>query len=231
VTVTTKITIPMANLTKMIGFAGHAASDDRFGPTVLTAVQFFAGPGDQHVPHFTHRTFDEDKRTVPMLTAAATDRYRLAWASAECTVEGVPESFMVSAAALRSMVRGFPAMGSGRNKRSYDVVIEVLEKSAVRFTVADEAADYEQSTTLARVGGTFPNLSRVLRFGHDQMKPEHFAVSPSFAEQMFAAYSRVHRRREPVAVSITGDNLPVRFSMPTDGEVRASGMLMPVKGD
>jgi hypothetical protein len=224
----TKITMPMANLMKMIGFAGHAAGDEQWLPT-LACIQFTAGPGEDHIPHFGHRTFDEDKRTAPLLTAAATDRFRLAWASSECVIEGKPDTFMVTAAALRSMVRGFPAMGSGKNRRSYDVVIEVLEKSAVRFTVADEADDYEQATTLAVVGGTFPNLGKVVRFGHEQMKPESFAVNPTYAEQMFAAFARVHRHREPVAVSITGDNLPVRFSMPTDGEVRASGMLMPVK--
>lgn len=226
----TKIVIPMTHLQQLIQFTGHAAAEDKYGLPALSCIQFTAGPGEEHIPHFEHRTFTEHRLDTPLLTTAATDRFRLAWASAQCKVEGDPATFMVTAVALRSMVRGLPAQGSGRNKRHFDVTIEVLEKSAVRFTVADEGTGYEQSTTLATVEGPFPKLEKVLRFGHEQMKPESYAVNPTYAAQMFDAFARVRPYRGvPVAVSQTGDNLPVRYSMVNDTEVRASGMLMPVK--
>jgi hypothetical protein len=220
----------MTHLMQLIRFAGHAAAEDKFGLPALACIQFTAGPGAEHIPHYEHRTFAEHRLDVPLLTAASTDRYRLAWASAGCTIEGDPVSFMVTAKALRSMVRGLPAQGTGRLKRHFDVTIEVLDKSAVRFSVDDEATAYRQSTTLATVPGDFPKLVKVLRFGHEQMKPECYAVNPAYAAQMFDAFSRIRPYRGvPIAVSHTGDNLPVRFSMVNDTEVRASGMLMPVK--
>lgn len=226
----TTITLPMTHLMQMVRFTGHAAAEDKWGLPALSCIQFTAGPGDDHLPHYEHRTFAEHRVSAPLLTAAATDRFRLAWSSAQCTIEGDPASFMVTAVALRSMVRGLPAQGTGRLKRHFDVTIEVLEKSAVRFSVEDEATGYRQSTTLATVEGTFPKLEKVLRFGHEQMKPECYAVNPTYAAQMFDAFARIRPYRGvPVAVSHTGDNLPVRFSMVNDSDVRASGMLMPVK--
>lgn len=228
----TTITVPMKHLMQLIQFTGHAAAEEKFGLPALACIQFTVGPGEEHIPHYEHRSFAEHRLDIPLLTTAATDRFRLAWASAACKVEGDPVSFMVTAVALRSMVRGLPAQGTGRNKRHFDVTIEVLEKSAVRFSVEDEATGYRQSTTLATVPGDFPKLAKVLRFGHEQMKPESFAVNPTYAAQMFDAFARIRPYRGvPVAVSHTGDKLPVRFSMVNDTEVRASGMIMPVKAE
>jgi hypothetical protein len=226
----TTITLPMTHLVQLVRFAGHAASDEKWGLPALSCIQFTAGPGEDHLPHYEHRTFSEHRVKAPLLTAAATDRFRLAWASAGCKVEGDPATFMVTAVALRSMVRGLPAQGSGRNKRSYDVTITLLERGAARFTVSDEATGYEQSTTLATVPGDFPKIGKVLRFGNEQAKPDCYAVNPVYAAQMFDAFRHIRPYRGvPIAVSHTGDNLPVRFSMVNDTEVRASGMLMPMK--
>jgi hypothetical protein len=226
----TTITIPMGNLTSLVRVVGHAAGKDNSIPS-LQVLKFTAGDGDDLLPHFEHRTFSRRAVSGPSLSAVATDRYRMVWASSKCTIEplvlGGPAEFMLEVGPLLSMVQRFPKQPTGRRRRSLDVVI-VVTGEHVQFTVKGD--EFEQTSTLPRVWFQFPNVEKVATYGMEKPQPEHYAVSPVFAADMFTAFQKVCRYREPVAVSSSGGNSPVRFSMPNGGQVAASGLLMPVSG-
>jgi hypothetical protein len=156
--------------------------------------------------------------------------YRLAWATAECVIDPFvidrKETFSLPVSALRALVQGFPKPGTGRNRKDRDVRITLGTGGEVRFDV--EGEEFSQSTTMTRRNHQFPKWERVVKYGA-AAEPGVFGVSPAFAADMFTALRKVVRYRTAVAVSGSGSNTPVRFSIPSDGPVLASGLLMPIK--
>jgi hypothetical protein len=224
-----RFTMTVPDLTALVAMVSHAAATDDIAPAAMRSLKFTIAPGAEHIPHFAHRTFAKAPVRMPTaISAAATDRYRLAWATAKCepTSEGevTPVEFLLRADALRKMLAAFPKAGRKPSDGPQKVVIEVTD-SAVQFTVG--GVEYEQATTLARVRHDFPNLGRVIQY--DEKVESTFAVNPAFAAEMFTAFTKVRKWREPVAVSTYGDHKPVRFSMDNEGDLMASGLLMPVK--
>jgi DNA polymerase III sliding clamp (beta) subunit (PCNA family) len=226
-----RFTMTAADLTHLVTMVSHAASTDDTLPA-FRCLKFTIGPGADHLPHFTHRTFAPAPVRMPMaISAAATDRFRLAWATAPCeatseTALVAPVEFMLRGDMLRKMLAAFPKQARRRpSDPPFKVVIEVLD-SAVQFTVG--GVEFEQATTLARTKFDFPKLDKVVVF--DTEVSSTFAVDPRFAAEMFTAFTKVRRYREAIAVSTYGEHKPVRFSMDNDGDLMASGMLMPVKG-
>jgi hypothetical protein len=227
------VTIPQHTLAQMVAMVGHAASTEDWGHGALRTIRFTIGDAYDHVPHYEHRTFTKRSMAGTAISMAATDRYRLAWATAGCTAPAPMESqveFLLSATALRKMVAAMPKPVRRKpSDKHVPLVTLTVGDTFVRFAVGD--GDYVQETTLAKAGDAsgFPKLDRVVKFGRESDNPDHFALNPAYAAEMFMAFNKVRRWKEPIAVSSSGDNLPVRFSMPNEGEVMASGMLMPVK--
>ena len=231
----TQFTLPMSTLSQMIGVVSHAAMTDEMLPA-LRCLKFTIGAGPEHVAHLDNRTFAKVPVTVPSLTLAATDRYRMMWATAPCkmpdeVVAGKPVEFTVTATALRALAASFPKVGRGRKAVNPNVTIEQVEGArgltVVRFTVT--TPESEQVTTLAMGPADFPDFNKVVKYGHEEPTPDLFAVNPTYAAQMFAAFNKVRFPRGPVAVSAVGANKPVRFAMDPTDAMMASGLLMVIK--
>lgn len=232
-----RITLPVEELATITRLALSAAITDDSAPVGIRSVKFTVGPGPQHLHHYEHRTFKPSPFVGDAITAVATDRYRMVWATAP--MEPLPATtiadafdFHIEAALLKRWLAWAPKRKSPRSAPP-KVVVEVLEQ-AVTFTVGEDG--WEQAVTLPRTDvGTFPpnfpNLRNVVTHGEAE-QPDHWAVNPTYAAQMFTALSKACKWREPVAVSSGGANKPVRFSTvgPVKGEgIHASGLLMIVK--
>lgn len=228
-----RFTMPVEELATIIRLALSAAPTDDSAPDSIRSVRFTFGPGDKHMPHYQHRTFKEVAVTDVALSAAATDRYRMVWATAPA--EPTPSTdaaealdFAVPAMMLRRWVTWAPKRKSSRAVPP-KAVVEVTDHVVI-ITVGEDG--WEQATTLPRTDAgrdrpSVPNLRNVVTYDTVE-QPDHWAINAVYGAQMLTALSKVCKWREPVAVSSGGANKPVRFSTVGSG-VQASGLVMIVK--
>lgn len=222
-------------------WAAHAAGKDDRLPT-LTKVHFRFGPADVHPDHYAE-DFTAERQPTHALTVAATDQYRMAWASVPLWTERdteppavAPFTMLVSAAELLAVARTW------RNRAPRNVLIlPDPTLGQVEFVLLDgyrsDQEGFIRGATLPMVANTDDDNRRFPKYHHlvnaDGVDPDAKAyahrVTSTYLRQMLTASAKLPGGGWSWVDFVNDrEHKPLRFRA-TSETVAASGLLMPVR--
>ena len=206
-----------------------AFEKDRTLPA-LSSIYLRIGPSDAHPG--TYRA--DWSRRMPKgaaITLAATDRYRLHWATVDIDVsEDVPRfDFMVPGAELLTAAKSWPKRTRGFAADLEQLAIDV-PADALAATFTARFLDVTASSSLRLTDGTFPRFDSLMPWDFEGDADPVGHYSPTYLAQMATAAAKVGTPKAAIHMRLRGVK-PAAFAATTadDNVAHYSAILMPIR--
>lgn len=230
---TTTITLDTALFRNAVKWASSAAAKDGIGLPALTGVHFTVGGTGtyDHPKHYDFRTFDmvEAETDTFNISLAATDRFRLAWASMVAQDQpliGEPATFLIPAADLTQMLRCLPKRKRGANPDWVNMAITTESALEEGKVTAVEFITASTSTKLLPMEDSFPKYHALSGRGFEALDGP-VGYNPTYLAQMAKSCAEISGKNSTMRLRPQA-NKPTGIACDSD-PLKASAVLMPVR--
>lgn len=236
-TAVSTVAVPLHEIRRALEWVIPSASTDSSNPS-FSVVNFIFGEPAQHTPHY-----DRDWIKVPAksyaLSVAATDRYRLSYATisgaqvtdtTDLTSIDAGGSFSVPVKELKAAMKAWPKPTS---IGSTDVMVAFkVESSQVTVSVTDHGQLTTQAVLPTINDRPFPRYKDLIPdVPRGRSEAVFFTLNSSFVQQMGAAAAKVNDRSAGISFAPSHPNkaIPVRTHWDADSLSHFSAIIMPIR--
>lgn len=232
----TTVAVPLFELRRALEWVIPSASSpaDR---SPYSVVHFLFGAPEQHTPHYDKR-WDLVPATSYALSVAATDRYRLSYATIsgaqvkdtnDLTSIDAGGTFVVPLKELKAAMKAWP-----KPKGSHEDVLIAFRNEGTQVTVTvTENGQLAQQTFLPTEDMSFPKYKGLIPpVPENRTEAPYFTLNAHFLQQMAAAATKVNGRGG-VGLSFSPMDpqkaIPVRTHWDADATTHFSAIIMPIR--
>lgn len=235
----TTVSVPLSQFQDALAWvAPCAATGSGFGNVAwMHAVEVRIANGGSHAPHYG-KQWEHVSTAGRAVSFAATDRYRLGWATLQASSEGEHESgdtgeatFLIDAKALVTAARSLPKAKRGSvftvrvtfDAQLHTATLDVFDRGVTVGSVMLPTVDTHDATSFPKYESLVPDVTL------PDYTAEAFHVNAAFVADFAKAAVKVHKSGTMRIAPRSSKACAVATAWVDDHAPRFSAILMPIR--